>query len=77
MAQERRSVQVGMVVLGSDRESVGLVKAVHPTEFLLDRELQRDIYLPLQLVDRVANKLVILSMTADEVNTREWPRAPL
>ena len=77
MARARSSVKVGMVVLGRDRESVGLVKEVHPIEFLLDRELQRDISLPLQLVDRVANKLVILTMTADEVNTREWPRAPL
>ena len=71
------SVQVGMVVLGSDLQSVGLVKEVHPTEFLLDRELQRDIYLPLQVVDRVANKLVVLAIPADDVNTREWPRAPI
>jgi hypothetical protein len=77
MARDRRSVQVGMVVLGSDKESVGLVNEVHPTEFLLDRELQRDVYLPLPLVDRVANKLVVLAITADEVHTREWPRAPI
>jgi hypothetical protein len=77
MARGRSSVKVGMVVLGRDRESVGLVKEVHPTEFLLDRELQRDIYVPLQLVDRVANKLVVLSITADDVKTREWPKSPI
>ena len=73
MALDPNSLQVGMVVLGVDQESVGLVKEVTRTDFLLDRELQRDVYIPLQLIDRVANKLVVLAITADEVNTREWP----
>jgi hypothetical protein len=77
MARDLSSLQVGMVVLGSDRETVGLVKEVHPSEFLLDRELQRDVYLPLHLVDHVANKLVVLTITRGEVNTRDWPRAPI
>ena len=77
MAQHPSSVKVGMVVLGADQESVGLVKEVNHTEFLLDRELQRDIYIPLELIDRVQNKLVVLSITADEVNTREWPKSSI
>ena len=77
MAQYPSSVKVGMVVLGADNESVGLVKQVDDTYFLLDRELERDIYMPLELIARVKNKLVVLSITADEVNTREWPQPPI
>jgi hypothetical protein len=71
------SVQVGMVVVGADMKSVGLVKEVSRTDFLLDRELGRDVYIPFQLIDRVSDKLVVLAITADEVNTTEWPTAPL
>jgi hypothetical protein len=77
MPRGRSSVKAGMAVLGADMESVGLVKQVHRAAFLLDRELQRDIYVPLQLVDRVSHKLVVLSITADELNTREWSSAPI
>jgi hypothetical protein len=77
MAQHPSSVQVGMVVLGADKESVGLVKQVNHTDFLLDRELERDIYIPWELIAQVENKLVVLSITAEEVNTREWPKPPI
>ena len=77
MALGNSSVQVGMVVVGADMKSVGLVKEVYRTDFLLDRELGRDVYIPCQLIDRVSDKLVVLSITADEVNTTEWPTAPL
>ncbi len=77
MTPGNSSVKAGMVVVGADMESVGLVKDVYRTDFLLDRELRRDVYVPFQLIDRVSDKLVILSITANEMNTREWPTAPL
>jgi hypothetical protein len=39
-------VQVGMQVMSLDGERVGKVKAIQPDEFLVDRPLARDLWVP-------------------------------
>ena len=43
-------IQPGMVVLGADAEVIGRVKQVGAEDFLVDRELQTDVYVPFATV---------------------------
>jgi len=46
-------VAEGMTVVDSRGEHVGTIKSVRATDFLVDRQFQRDVYVPLSTVDRV------------------------
>jgi hypothetical protein len=39
-------VQIGMDVMSMDGEHVGKVKAIHSDEFLVDRRMARDLWIP-------------------------------
>ena len=43
-------IQVGMDVVGIDGEAIGRVKAVGDSEFLVDRPLARDVFVPFAAV---------------------------
>jgi hypothetical protein len=66
----RRFIQNGMEVVGLDARRVGRVKQVRLTDFLVDRPLQRDIYVPVDAVQAVVDERVVLTIRADEVDRR-------
>jgi hypothetical protein len=39
-------VEVGMQVMSLDGERIGKVKVIHPDEFLVDRPMARDVWIP-------------------------------
>jgi Uncharacterized protein conserved in bacteria (DUF2171) len=66
-------VQVGMDVVGADKEHVRKVKEVYDNEFLVDRPLQTDLYVPRGAIRQVTTTKVILSIPSYAVNWQGWP----
>lgn len=77
----RVHIQPGMEVFGSDGVSVGLVKEVRGEDFLVDRTMRRDVYVPLEAVQGVATDVaperVILGVSAEQVGEMGWAEPPL
>lgn len=69
-------VSIGMDVISADDQQVGEVKEVRATDFLVDRPMARDIYVPFDAVAQVGPD-VRLTVTAHEVGERDWPRPSL
>lgn len=76
-------ISVGMDVIGVDGQAVGRVKEVRSSDFLLDRPLDRALYVPYQFVLSVPERgekpvrpvRVILTVSGEQLDTQEWERA--
>jgi hypothetical protein len=78
------SIVIGMAVVGSDGARVGKVKAVGADDFLVDRTLARDVYVPFGAVLNTTNEWetysggpvqpaeVVLTVKASDVNHQGW-----
>jgi hypothetical protein len=85
MSVDPRQVRPGMDVDGVDGEPVGVVKAVRLSDFLVDRPLARDVYVPIDAVQAVVGETateagrarVILTVAAGRVDDMGWPAPPL
>jgi hypothetical protein len=62
----------GMDVVGSDGGSVGQVKEVHENDFLVDRPMARDVYIPFNACQSARGQ-VMLKIRSDQVNEQNWP----
>jgi hypothetical protein len=81
---ERAEIQQGMRVVGVEGGHVGTVKSVGTQEFLVDRPMARDVWVPLSAVVDTANEYeavvggpvqpsqVVLSVRASEVDDQDW-----
>jgi hypothetical protein len=67
----RQQVRPGMEVIGRDGENVGEVKEVRSGDFLVDRSLARDIYIPFN-VCQISDGQIRLNVRADEVENQDW-----
>lgn len=65
-------VQAGMVVLGADGEKVGTVKAIRVSDFLVNRPLARDIYVPFDFIEGMSDEGVTLKVAHNEVDHQGW-----
>src|SRR5438105_6709292 len=76
-------IDVGMDVLSVDGQSVGKVKEVRATDFLLDRAVGHDVYVPYQFVLSVPDRgekpsrptEVLLTVSAAHIDSQDWSRA--
>ena len=79
-------VEIGMEVSSLDGQRIGRVKEVHDTEFLMDRPLARDLWVPFTAVlatdDYTGNfrgpvqpTQVVLSVSAAHVDAQHWRHA--
>jgi hypothetical protein len=66
-----------MEVVGSDGDRVGTVKQIRENDFLVNRPLQRDVYVPFDAVKDVANGKVVLTVQAGQVDNMNWPKPAL
>lgn len=71
------ALAVGMVVLGSDGQLIGAVKAITPSTLLIDRPWRRDLYAPFAAVRALRHRQVVLALSATTVDRMGWPRPPL
>ena len=82
MSIDPRHIRVGMDVVGIDGERVGILKAVRSMDILVDRPLERDVYVPLEAVQAIVDATasdsvdprVILTIRSDSVDGQHWPR---
>jgi hypothetical protein len=74
MSTEHFQVSVGMDVLGAEKERVGQVKEVRTSDFLVERSLQRDVYVPFAAIREVTGNHVVLTVTSDHVDALKWPQ---
>jgi hypothetical protein len=74
MSTEHFQVSVGMEVLGAEKERVGQVKEVRASDFLVERPLQRDVYVPFAAIRDVTGNQVVLTVTSDHVDALKWPQ---
>jgi hypothetical protein len=73
-------IEVGMDVLGVDGQTVGRVKEVRADDFLVDRPMARDVYVPYKFVLSVPEKGdkalqgndVLLTVSAAHVDSQGW-----
>jgi hypothetical protein len=81
-----RQVHVGMEVTSIDGERIGRVKDVREQEFLIDRPMARDLWVPFEAVlateDYTSNyrgpvqpTQVVLSVSAAHVDRQGWRHA--
>jgi hypothetical protein len=66
-----------MAVVGSDGGPIGRVKEVGQSDFLLDRRLARDLYVPLEAIREVLAGRVVLKVTAAQHHYEGWPSPKL
>lgn len=66
-----RDIRPGMEVIGREGESVGEVKEVRSNDFLVDRAMARDIYIPFNAC-QIRNGQIHLSVRSDEVDDQGW-----
>ena len=74
MSTEHFQVSAGMDVLGAEKERVGQVKEVRASDFLVERSLQRDVYVPFAAIREVTGNQVVLTVTSDHVDALKWPQ---
>ena len=69
-------MRAGMTVYGTNGDEIGLVKEVRSNDFLVDRSLRRDVYVPFNAIQTVRNDQVVLNLPADQVDSMSWPNPP-
>lgn len=68
---------LGMDVLGADGRLVGRVKAVVASYLLIDRAVQRDVYVPFEAIQALWHNQVVLAIPTAQVDDMHWPHPPL
>jgi hypothetical protein len=68
-------VRNDMQVVGIDGEQIGRITEVHGTEFLVDRPMASNVFVPMQYVQHTRDDQVVLSVPAGEVEHMHW-RSP-
>lgn len=74
--QNRQNLREGMEVIGSDGKVVGRVKEIRARDFLIDRDMARDIYAPIEMI-RSTGAQVMLAVPAGEVDNQNWEKPNL
>ena len=69
----QEQLRQGMGVVSADGDTLGHVKLVRQGDFLLDRPLQRDLYVPFDAVDEVVDTWVRLTIPARWIDGMGWP----
>lgn len=65
----------GMEVIGADNHHVGRVKEVHDTDFIVQRVLQPSVHVPIDAIQDVTPKGVVLALSAGDVDELFWVHA--
>ena len=74
--EERSTIHEDMQVVDSRGDYVGQVKEVRSEDFLLDRPLARDVYVPFDSC-QVSGNEVHLNILVGQVSDQDWERPPL
>lgn len=67
-------IHPGMEVVGLRDTRIGTVKEVREHDFLVDRLLQRDVYVPFDAVQAIERSRVILNLRPSQVDAMDWDK---
>lgn len=73
----RDQVRETMDVIGSDGNDIGRVKEVREHDFLVDRPLQRDLYIPYSAIQSIHGERIMLNVPAGQVDAMGWPTSEM
>lgn len=76
-AFDRTQFREGTGVVGSDNGEVGRIKEVRQDDFLVDRPMARDVYVPFSAVQGVNGNQVVLNVPSYDVDAMGWANPPL
>lgn len=68
----QNQVRTGMEVCDADGNRLGQVKEMRGSEFLLDRPMARDVYVPFHAVREVRGDRVMLRQRENEIGDQNW-----
>jgi hypothetical protein len=71
---DKGEIHLGMNVMGSDGKQAGTVKEIRNNDFLLDRSMDRDVYVPFRAIQSVQNDQIQMNVAADDVDNQNWPQ---
>ena len=66
-----RNVRIGMEVIGRDGEHAGEVKEVRANDFLVDRPMARDVYVPFSACE-ITHGRIHLNVLENEIEQQGW-----
>lgn len=76
MTSGHDQIHEGMEVLGADQQRVGQVIEVRASDFVIERPQQGAVAVPFGAIADVAAQQVVLTISADHVDTIKWPQQP-
>lgn len=71
MSGMNRQIRPGMEVIGRDGNHIGEVKELRSNNFLVDRPMARDVYIPFSAC-QISGGQIRLNVRADEVDDQGW-----
>ena len=69
---DQMRLRPGMEVLAADGDELGWVKDVRSTDFLLERSMQRDVYVPFDAIRDISSDRIVLNVASDQVDSMGW-----
>lgn len=68
----RAAMRLGLEVLGSDRQPIGMVQQARDDDFLVDRPGTANIYIPYAAVRSLNEGQVVLDIPASQIDAQGW-----
>jgi len=65
-------IRQGMEVVGSQGKHIGTVKEIRSSDFLVDRNMAFDVFVPFSACDHVNGK-IFLNVKASDIDKQGWP----
>jgi ferritin-like metal-binding protein YciE len=73
----RSQLQLGMEVVGQDMGNIGSIKDMRDGDFLVNRKMKRDVYVPFNAVQNIDNGRAILNIPTNQVDNMGWQNPPI
>lgn len=70
-SEKRVNLRKGMEVIGKNGKIIGYVKEIRAADFLVDREMARDVFVPFDALTNVSERAEI-SVSTDEIDNQNW-----
>jgi hypothetical protein len=70
-------LKAGLPVVETEGHQIGNVKEVRQNDFLLDRPMARDVYVPFTAVEATSDRGVMLNIRRAEIDRQGWTQSRL
>ena len=77
MLEQRAALTTGMEVVDIVADRIGYVKQIRDVDFLVDRPMKRDLYVPFHAVKQVQDDIVVVDVITENIADMGWEHPPL